>query len=100
MTIGNEYLDSLYIYNKNLGVVSTRYGWKISDPELMPMLDNIRDYGLSRFLTRQVQFDGDPAPGNYFTVILGTLPSRENTMFSAFAANISETKVRKATGNG
>ncbi|MDR2742462.1 MAG: helix-turn-helix domain-containing protein [Treponema sp.] len=99
MILGNEYLDSLYIYNKNLGVVSTRYGWeirrKISDPELLPMLNNIRDYGLSRFLTRQVRFDGDPGPGNYFTIILGTLPSGD-TMFSAFVANISEAKVRKA----
>ncbi|MDR0624663.1 MAG: AraC family transcriptional regulator [Treponema sp.] len=100
MTLGNEYLDSLYIYNKNLGVVSTRYGWEIrreiSDPELLPMLNNIRDYGLSRFLMRQVRFDGDAGPGNYFTVILGTLPAGGNAMFSAFVANISEAKVRKA----
>jgi AraC-like DNA-binding protein len=100
MMVGNEYLDSLYIYNKNLGVVSTRYGWEIrravSDPDLLPMLNNIRDYGLSRFLTRQLRFDGDHAPGNYFTVILGTFPSGGNAMFSAFVANISEARVRKA----
>jgi AraC-like DNA-binding protein len=100
MTAGNEYLDSLYIYNKNLGVVSTRHGWEIrreiSDPELLAMVNNIRDYGLSRFLTRQTRFDGDAGPGNYFTVILGTLPSGGNAMFSAFVANISEAKVRKA----
>jgi AraC-like DNA-binding protein len=103
MIVGNEYLDSLYIYNRNLGVVSTRCGWEIrreiSDPDLLLMLNNIREYGLSRSVTRQVRFDGDSAPGNYFTVILGTFPSGENAIFSAFVANISETRVRKALDN-
>jgi AraC-like DNA-binding protein len=100
MAIGNEYLDSLYIYNQNLGVVSTRYGWeirrKISDPDLPYIMRHIGEFGLSRYLLRRIQLDGDAGPANYFTIILGSLPSDNKTMYSAFVANISEAKIRKA----
>jgi hypothetical protein len=103
--IGNEFVDSIYLYNKDVGVLSTRSGWEAhdepSDPDLGAFLSRIREYGLSRYVMRRTAFEGDEAPRNLFTIVLGSMPREGESMSYAFVANLSERLIRAAlVGDG
>jgi AraC-like DNA-binding protein len=104
-TSGNEFVDSLYLYNVDAGVLSTRSGWEghddPSDPDLMGFLSRVREYGLSRYVVRRVAFVGDAVPRNLFTIVLGSMPPPGSLMRYAFVANLSERRIRAAlAGDG
>ncbi len=104
-TSGNEFVDSLYLYNVDAGVLSTRSGWEghddPSDPDLMGFLSRVREYGLSRYVVRRVAFAGDAVPRNLFTIVLGSMPPPGSVMRYAFVANLSERRIRAAlAGDG
>lgn len=102
---GNEFIDSLYLYNDEAGVLSTRAGWEKhghpSDPGFMGFLSQVRENGLSRYLMRRVAFAGDPAPRNLFSIVLGNMPPPGSVMKYALVANLSERRIRAAlAGDG
>ena len=98
--LGNEFLDSFYIYNHKAGFLSTVSGWErfesMTDPALLSIFDNIGDYGLSRYIMRRVTVPGGRAPKNLFTFILGYIPGQGGPMRQAFVANLSERRIREA----
>lgn len=98
--LGNEFLDSFYIYNHKSGFLSTVSGWEqfdyMSDPGLLDLFDHIGDYGLSRYIMRRVTFPGNRTPKNLFTFILGYIPEAGVPMKQAFVANLSERHIREA----
>ncbi|MFA6506900.1 MAG: AraC family transcriptional regulator [Treponemataceae bacterium] len=98
--IGNEFIDSLYLYNADAGFLSTRSGWErrkeASDPDLSVFLSRVREYGLSRYIPRRVTFAGESSPRNLFTLVLGNMPSKGAAIRYAFIANLSERAVRSA----
>ena len=98
--VGNEFIDSLYLYNAKVGTLSTRSGWEglgeASDPDLRPFLARIREYGLSRYVMRRVVFEGETLPRNLFTLVLGPMPVEGAFIRHAFIANLSERSVRAA----
>ena len=98
--VGNEFIDSLYLYNEEVGTLSTRSGLEgfdeASDPDLLGFLSRVREYGLSRYVPRKVKFEGDAEPRNLFTVVLGAMPPAGAPIRFAFVANLSERAVRAA----
>jgi AraC-like DNA-binding protein len=98
--VGNEFIDSLYLFNAKVGTLSTRSGWEgfgeASDPDLLPFLDRVREYGLSRYVMRRVAFEGETMPRNLFTLVLGPMPAAGARIRHAFIANLSERSVRAA----
>ncbi len=103
--IGNDFIDSFYLYNYSSGILSTRAGWEglesKSDPTLMTFLFRIHDYGLTQYVMRRVQFANDTGPSNLFTVVLGVMPPKGSMIRYAFVANLSERKIRQAiAGDG
>lgn len=103
--VGNEFVDSIYLYNEDAGVLSTRSGWEAhdepSDPDLLSFLSHVREYGLSRYIMRRATFAGDGEPRNLFTVVFGSMPPPGSSMRYAFIANLSERRIRAAlAGDG
>jgi len=98
--VGNEFIDSLYLYNAQRGILSTRSGWEgfdeASDPGMHDFLGRVRSFGLSRYVMRRVVFEGDRAPRNLFTIVLGPMPREGSSIRYAFIANLSERSVREA----
>jgi len=98
--IGNEFLDSFYLYNDRSGFLSTVSGWEqfdtMTDPGLLEFFGNIGDYGLSRYILRRVTTTGSRTPKNLFTFILGYIPENGSPMRQAFVANLSERRIRDA----
>jgi AraC-like DNA-binding protein len=98
--VGNEFIDSLYLYNAGRGILSTRSGWEgfgeASDPELLAFLARVREYGLARYVMRRVVFEDETVPCNLFTLVLGPMPIEGAPMRHAFIANLSERSVRAA----
>jgi AraC-like DNA-binding protein len=97
--VGSDVLDSVYLYSEAAGVLSTRAGWEKgrppSDPGLASFLGRIRGYGLARYVTRTTTFDGEKAPRNLFSLVIGYVP-KSGPPHSAFVLNLSERKVRAA----
>ncbi len=102
---GNEFVDSIYLYSHDAGLLSTRSGWEAherpSDPDLAAFLARIGEYGLSRYVMRRTAFEGDAEPRNLFTIVFGTVPPPGVPIPYAFVANLSERRIRAAlVGDG
>ncbi len=101
--IGNDFIDSFYLYHEATGILSTRSGWEgfqePSDPGLLALLSDVRRYGLSTYVPRRVVFQNEEGTHNLFTMILGNVPPEGEKMRFAFVVNLSERRIRRAIAN-
>ncbi|MBN1646797.1 MAG: AraC family transcriptional regulator [Spirochaetales bacterium] len=102
-------LHSIYIYNEQNGhyfsTINGSEGQECSDITLPAIIHNIREYGVYRYIPRKIIytlnsniFDASPnevRKENVFSILIGDMPDKGDTINGALVVNISEKKIRE-----
>lgn len=102
--VGNDFIDSIYLYNQDSGTLSTRAGWEAgrvpSDADLGNFVARAADGGLYRLTTRRLLLQGAAEKTNLFSFVFAGRPAEGAAIRRAFVVNLSEARIRSALAAG